>query len=406
MWRSVATLLVAVLFLGGTVLIHRGDPAIVPDAFYTPPVGVPAQPGELIRAEPLARGVPDGTRAWRILYTTTDRTGDPAVASGTVLAPEDTTGAGGTDVVDGSSDPSLVIAVAHGTTGIVPGCAPSLAPDPFADGAAPALRTMVGRGWVAVTTDYVGLGTAGPHAYLVGSAAAHDVLDSVRAARELPELTLDHRAVVWGHSQGGLGALWTGLLAPEYAPDVEVVGVAAFAPATDLTALADGVRTGAIGKVVSAYIGRSWSEVYDIPLADVVSPAYTGIVRGVGARCFGGLDALAAFATGSQLTGEIFRADAMDGPIGAHLRENTPSGTIDVPVLIAQGDQDALVLPGPQRAFVEQWCAAGQPLDYREYPGLDHLTLVAGDSPLTAQLEQWTEARWEGSPATSTCSRS
>lgn len=403
-WRSVTALLVAVGFLGGTVLVHRGDPAIVPDAFYTPPVGVPAEPGGLIRAEPLTRGVPAGTRAWRILYTTTDRTGEPAVASGTVLAAAPSgvvPGAG--DGAAGAGDASPVIAVAHGTTGIVPGCAPSLADDPFADGAAQALRTMVGKGWVAVTSDYVGLGTAGPHAYLVGPAAAHDVLDAVRAARELPELTLDRRTVVWGHSQGGHGALWTGQLAPGYAPDVEVVGVAAFAPAADLISLAEGVKATSIGKVVSAYIAGSWSEVYGIPLADVVSHGYEGVVRGVGDRCFGGRDALAAFVTATQLSGEIFRPDAMDGPVGAHLRDNTPSGRIDVPVLIAQGDQDPLVLPGPQRAFVEQWCAEGQPLEYREYPGLDHLTLVADGSPLTAELERWTEERWVGSPAVSTC---
>lgn len=403
-WRSGVALLVTVGFLGGTVLVHRGDPAIVPDAFYTPPVGVPAEPGELIRAEPLTRAVPAGARAWRILYTTTDHTGEPAVASGTVLAPARPSAVPGTDDgPTGTGGASPLIAVAHGTTGIVPGCAPSLADDPFADGAAEALRAMVGHGWVAVTSDYVGLGTAGPHAYLVGPAAAHDVLDAVRAARELPGLTLDRRTVVWGHSQGGHGALWTGLLAPGYAPDVQVLGVAAFAPAADLTALAEGVKATSIGKVVSAYIAGSWSEVYDIPLTDVVSPGYAGVVRGVGGRCFGGRDALAAFATATQLSGEIFRPDAMGGPVGAHLRDNTPSGRIDVPVLIAQGDQDPLVLPGPQRAFVERWCTEGQPLDYREYPGLDHLTLVADGSPLTEELVRWTEERLAGSPAVSTC---
>ncbi len=396
-WRPAAALLIAVLFLGTTVLVHRGDPAIVPDGFYTPPVTVPAEAGELIRAEPLTRAVPEGMRAWRILYTTTDHVGEPAVASGTVLASVDT---GGRETAD---DPSPVIAVAHGTTGIVPGCAPSLAADPFADGAAAALRAMVGRGWVAVTSDYAGLGTAGPHAYLVGPAAAHDVLDSVRAARALPELTLDHRTVVWGHSQGGHGALWTGLLAPGYATGVEVVGVAAFAPAADLVALAEGVKATSAGKVVSAYIAQSWGEVYGIPLSDVVSPGYEQVVRGVGARCFGGRDALAAFVTAMQLSGEIFRADAMGGPIGAHLRDNTPSGRIEAPVLIAQGDQDPLVLPGPQRAFVEQWCATGQALEYREYSGLDHLTLVAAESPLTEELVDWTRARLDGQPSVSTC---
>jgi len=40
--------------------------------------------------------------------------------------------------------------------------------------------------------------------------------------------------VVWGHSQGGHAALWTGILAPTYAPEIAILGVAAVAPASDL----------------------------------------------------------------------------------------------------------------------------------------------------------------------------
>lgn len=51
--------------------------------------------------------------------------------------------------------------------------------------------------------------------------------------------------------------MWTGMLAPDYAPELDLVGVAAFAPATDLCALADGGKAEAIGKLVSAYIVAS-----------------------------------------------------------------------------------------------------------------------------------------------------
>lgn len=63
--------------------------------------------------------------------------------------------------------------------------------------------------------------------------------------------------MAWGHSQGGHAVLWTGMLAPDYAPELDLVGVAAFAPATDLCALADGGKAEAIGKLVSAYIVAS-----------------------------------------------------------------------------------------------------------------------------------------------------
>jgi hypothetical protein len=51
--------------------VRAGSPAIVPDAFYTPPTDLPATPGRLLRSQPLATGLPQGAQAWRILYTTT-----------------------------------------------------------------------------------------------------------------------------------------------------------------------------------------------------------------------------------------------------------------------------------------------------------------------------------------------
>ena len=91
---------------------------------------------------------------------------------------------------------------------------------------------MLAHGYVVVATDYEGLGVPGVHPYLVGVSEAHAVLDSVRAARELPATQATSRFAVWGHSQGGHAALWTGQLQPSYAPDVTLAGVAALAPAS------------------------------------------------------------------------------------------------------------------------------------------------------------------------------
>ncbi len=397
---AVGSFLVAVALAAGTVWLHNVDPRDEPDAFYTPPLAVPAEPGRLIRAEPLAADrVPDGLRGWRILYTSTDGTGRGTVVSGTVLAPGEV-GAAAAD--DGTALP--VVSVAHGTTGIVPRCAPSLAADPFADGAGAALEQIVAEGWVGVTSDYVGLGTRGPHGYLVGPDAARNVLDATRAARELDELALSAQTVVWGHSQGGHGALWTGIEAPSYAPELDVLGVAAFAPAADLYAIAQDVRATTGGKLVSAYIAASWSQFYpQLDLAELVAPGYVGIVHQIEGHCFNGANVLGAFAIASQLTDEVFRPEAWEGELVELLHANTPSGDIGVPVLVAQGTIDQLIHVDQQREFVARRCAAGQPIDFREFEGLDHVPLVAADSPLTPQLLDWTRDRLAGAPATPTC---
>lgn len=392
-YAAAASLGVALLVLAGSVFVHAGDARIVPDGFYTPPLDVPDQPGQLIRSEPKETGVPRGARGWRILYTTTTGDGSPAVASGIVIAP-----------ATAPAGPSPVLAIAHGTTGIIPRCAPSLTDAPFNNGAATAIAQMVARGWVGVATDYVGLGTAGPHAYLVGEPAARNVLDAVRAAHQMPEIEIDWRTAVWGHSQGGHGALWTGILAPTYAPEIDVIGVAASAPASDLHSLADGIKESAVGKIVVAYIATSWAAVFpDLDVLSRVTLGYRRPVARIGEHCFEGRDAIAAVATSSQLFQPVFRANALDGAIGDRLRANSPTRPIAAPLFIAQGEADRLVLLPAQRAFVAARCAEGQRLEYREYAGRDHMPLVAADSPLTADLVAWTLARLAGEPATSTC---
>jgi alpha-beta hydrolase superfamily lysophospholipase len=284
-----------------------------------------------------------------------------------------------------------VRSVAHGTTGIVPGCAPSLSPAPFADGAGTALaRLVVDHGWVGVISDYVGLGTAGPHAYLVGQAAARNVLDATRAAGQLGQLRLDRRTVVWGHSQGGHGAIWAGSIGPRYAPELDIVGVAALAPATDLDQLATGVKNTTFGRVVSAYLAGSWAAYYpQLDMDRLVDRRYRRTVSRIGQRCFSGRDALAAAAITSQLFGPIFTASALSGTFADLLRANSPHELVSAPLLVAQGDADPLVLPTMQRRWVAARCAAGQRLDVRSYRGLDHLSLVAADSPLTPALVAW-----------------
>ena len=130
--------------------------------------------------------------------------------SGAIFIPPGKAPAGGRDV----------IAWAHPTSGVVEKCAPSLMPDTA--GMIWGLQSMLAKGYVVVATDYPGLGTPGIHPYLIGESEGRAVLDSVRAARAMPQSGASNRFVVWGHSQGGHAALYTGELAKSYAPELEL----------------------------------------------------------------------------------------------------------------------------------------------------------------------------------------
>lgn len=392
--RFVGVLASLVLALGLLLVssqVHSGTAS--PDAFYKPPEDVPDRPGVLLRSDRFTTGIPGDATAWRILYTTTTADGKPAVASGVVVAPK-----------DAPASPRPVIAWAHGTTGFASKCAPSLVASGLDAGVVPALGQVIANKWVLVATDYTGLGTKGPHPYLIGDPEGRSVLDSVRAARQLPDLNLQKRTVVWGHSQGGAAALWTGIIAPSYAPDVNVIGVAALAPATELPALFDAVRDSFVGKIMGSYVLAAYSAVYpDVHFDDYVRPAARVIAHETAARCLSGPEALVSVA--ANATSEpIFSRLPSSGPLGKRLEENVPLHPIKAPLMIAQGLSDSLVLASEQKKYVDAQCAAGQQVDYRTYKGYDHVDLVADPkSPLIPDLFRWTKDRLAGLPPQPGC---
>ena len=71
--------------------------------------------------------------------------------------------------------------------------------------------------------------------------------------------------VVWGHSQGGQAALFTGLLSQSYAPDLQLLGVAAAAPATELATLMKADLDTSGGRNLTAMTLWSWKRVLARP---------------------------------------------------------------------------------------------------------------------------------------------
>jgi pimeloyl-ACP methyl ester carboxylesterase len=160
-----------------------------------------------------------------VLYRSTALDGTPIGVSGIVALPPTEPPQGGFPV----------ISWAHGTIGSADICAPSRDSEGLPThifNAAPhvLLNAFLREGWAVVMTDYEGLGTPGPHPYLVGLSEARGNLDIVRAARLLyPQLS--ERFAIVGHSQGGQGALFAAHHR-DWTPELALVGVAAIAPSS------------------------------------------------------------------------------------------------------------------------------------------------------------------------------
>lgn len=171
-----------------------------------------------------------------------------------------------------------------------------------------------------------------------------------------------------------------------------------------LPALADGLGTVTGGSIFAAYVIDAYAASYpDVRFGQYVKPAAQAIVRSTAGRCLAEPEVFVSVGTALAAGGGIFAVGPSSGPLGTRLAENSPTGKIQAPVLLAQGGADPLVTPAAQAAYVKTECATGTTLDYRTFPGLDHLSLVAASSSLIPELISWTQDRFDGQPAPSTC---
>lgn len=387
----IGALVLIALIAGAVWLVDQVTPA-VPSAFYTPPDSMPAearQPGDLIRRERVTEGVPDYAQVWRVLYRSTGVNGEAVMISGIIafVSPTHMT-----------ISPAGIIAFAQGTVGNRPQCGIGHTPTPVAG--IPGFETMIREGYVVAVTDYIGRGTPGVHPYLIGRAAGAAVLDAARAARQiLPDAAGD--VVIWGRSQGGHSALWAGIMAEEgYAPDLKVIGVAASAPAIDLAMILEHNRETRGGSVVVTYALDAWSAYYDdVRLDDLVRPDYLGQFRAIAETC--STKPLAFLLLGDLPTpAQYFSGDVLANPaVVRRLRENTPSGNISAPILIAHGTADTLIPIEGSEAEVARRCLAGENVQLVRFPGIGH------DAAEEAALFVigWMGDRFAGRPAASGC---
>lgn len=374
-------------------VVRASITAHAPDTFYDSPPNPSHEPGALLRSEPLKDVVlPAGMQGWRILYATTVDDSTPATAVATVFASTDL-----------PARPRPVIAWEHATTGLLQKCMPSLL---SASSKGILWRDrIVMAGWVVVATDYSFAEKGGPHPYLIGEGEARAALDSVRAARQMPELMLDKRMVIWGYSQGGHAALWTGIVGPRYAPDLEILGVAAIAPPANIrNALALNVEA---DKRFGPYLALSYSRFYpDITFEQALRPEALDAARQIVSLCCflppedaERIQALAATLDGPAL------ATSSNKALQARIEQNTADGLIKAPVVTAQGLSDIVVPPSATDAYVEERCSAGQRLEYWTFAGRDHFTIVQPGTPLEELLITWTTARFANEPQATGCVR-
>lgn len=351
-------------------------------AFYDTPDLSESEPGDLLREEPgTGYDLPTGVTATRILYHSRDARGANVATSAVVLIPPGNAPTGGWPL----------IAWAHGTSGVARVCAPSLMKDLYYG--EEGLFPMVRAGYAVVATDYHGLGTQGPHQYSNRTAQTNDVIYSVPAAREAVP-ALGRRWVVDGHSQGGVAAWGVDqtVVDEDFLGAVSVAGAVQGEQFARNLASADGVG------FYLAFMAAGISALdLDFDPASMLTPeAMTPYEQVTTQGCLP--QAIAAY--------EGVEQPAQPGwtqlpPVRRFFDALTPTtDPLAAPLLVVAGGADQTVPISGVRKAVAAACAAGQPVTFRAYPGLDHDPTMDQSTPF--QL-RWIGRRFAGKPARSTC---
>jgi pimeloyl-ACP methyl ester carboxylesterase len=351
-------------------------------------------PGSLVSAMtmPGLAATSDGRhlQAARVVYrSTSGDDGAPTVVSGTVFVPLGPPPAGGWPVV----------AFGHGTVGIDEECAPSNSDSLM--GMAGVVAGLTGKGFAAVMPDFEGLGAPGVHPYTDARTAGLNMIDAVRALRATFK-NVSTRWAALGHSQGGAAAWAADERAREYAPELDLVGAVALAPAADVTKLVDKVQAGTL----TSDQALAFTLVVESLARRFPDLNRDEFRRGTARRSWDALTACAGPLVNQRpaAAARLTQADvAPDSAIAAtRMRQllqrwALPQQTLTAPLDVVYGTNDTLIDAQWTTDAIARACSLGGSIDWDLQAGKGH-----GDIDFSAALA-WIVDRFAGKPVTNEC---
>lgn len=349
-----------------------------------PPAG--AKPGDVLQAQKRS-DAPKGAIGWNVVYVSEIQPGRLAYVSGEVYYPA----AAATAARD-------VVLWNHETAGLNDSCAPSHR-STVEDNhdRVPAIGALLAKGYVVVMSDYPGLGMSGPALYMAGQPNARASLDMLRVAQKFPAAKSSKRYVMYGWSQGGQTTMWAENIAATYAPEFKGLGAALIAPAVrirELTLNSMKTPTNA-GYVISTLPGIQ-AYVPELKYRDFLTPEGMEQLPKLVDGCFDIWDT--AGGVQNAYVADALKPGSSWSNAMTAVDNFTPKGTM--PFAIFQGTLDTTTPEELTKRERSALCTAGSAVEYNEFAGLDHISVVAAAA---ARVPAWMESRFKGQPAPSNC---
>jgi hypothetical protein len=379
------------------------------DPFYTYSGSTPlAQivPGTVLKVRAIQlviQGAPTAYSANQVLYRTTGELGQPTATVATIIKPLAAVGVTKLisyqtfyDALGSECDPSYTLAGGN------PGYA-----DAQTD--ATLMQNYLEAGFTVVTSDYEGENLD----WAAGQESGYNTLDGIRAAENELGVPRSTSVGMVGYSGGSIATEWASELAPAYAPELHIVGVAEGGIPVDFAhnlTYINGDNDGWAGVIPAVLVGVSRAFAFNL---DTYLSAYGESVTGqVGDQCINNFAGSYPGLTVQQLLKpqyQNFLAVPTFATIINKLIMGSTPGQPAEPLFMAVGNHDGtgdgVMVAADVEALAHEYCQQGVPVTFSEYSvgeftGLDHTEAIA---PFESAALPFLQARFAGAPVVNGC---
>lgn len=364
------------------------------DPFFRPaPKG---EPGDVINARKDGLIQFPGSQVDQLVFRSTNSHDEPTTGAATLIRPP------------GMRPDAPIFTYDHFANTLDANCQPSasfrtLKPEAQIVGASMMITNLaLSRGWAVLLPDHEGPNAA----YSANIQGGHITLDAIRAATDARYNTEKSEAVVAGYSGGSGPAYFAGSQQPEYAPDVNLAGVAVGGIPANYREMIDFHFRGtpslgpALALIAASGLEREYPEM---DVRGKLNDYGKQIARGIDSSCTQSLLATPAFAgdlrqVTSRSKDELFNDPKVREVLDRESAVNAPDPK--VPFYMWQSPNDGLMPYAPAARLAGQACAAGTPTMLSQAAGLDHLSNAVAGIPAVVD---WAGKLFAGAPAPSNC---
>lgn len=354
-------------------------------------------PGAVLRTRPAAYGLPNVATpitSTQVLYRTTDQQGDAVTTVATVLRP----------LVPG---PPKVISFHTAYDGLGAECDPSYTLSGHGNSNTAAIEQTVITGYLAagytvVVPDYEGEKLE----WTIGRQSAYAALDGIRAAEAVLALPSSTPVGLIGYSGGSVPTQWGAEVAPEYAPELNIIGAAAGGLPVDLAHNLPYVSgstdwAGVIPALIVAY-----QRAYGIDTDAFLSEKGKQIVSAVESNCINAFASKYPGLTDTEMLAPPYTSLLQVTEVVAAIDDNImgSAGTPRIPLLLGVGDSDGtgdtVMVTKDVEGLARDYCDRGVAVTYAQYNGQNHSDAFI---PFQAQSAQFLTERFNGVAPANNC---